>query len=245
MISTGLTEMAEAQTVLALRDRTMAAFHALGFAHAYFLAPVTVDARFGRVMANVGFPESWAADYATHLRQVDPMPELGLRLFRAFRWSEVATLTTLTDEQARFMAGLMAMEGGDGVAVPTFGPGGRAGFVAVGGAETAEARNAPDVALLRAAGQMSYLRYCELITPHQEGGKPLSQRELDVLYWMAQGKSNSVIAELLDLSAGTVDAYVRRIFAKLGVNDRTSAVSSAVARGDIYLGYYRETSEEA
>ena len=59
----------------------------------------------------------------------------------------------------------------------------------------------------------------------------LSSRELDVLHWMAQGRSNAGIADMLDLSQETVGTYVKRIFAKLDVFDRTSAVMKGVMRG--------------
>jgi LuxR family quorum-sensing system transcriptional regulator CciR len=59
----------------------------------------------------------------------------------------------------------------------------------------------------------------------------LSNRELDVLHWMAQGRSNPAIARELGLSHETVDTYIRRLFAKLNVSDRTSAVVKGVSRG--------------
>ena len=60
---------------------------------------------------------------------------------------------------------------------------------------------------------------------------PLSGREMEILDWVARGKSNSVIAEILNLSAGTVDTYLRRIYDKLDVSDRTSAAVRGVGMG--------------
>ena len=48
---------------------------------------------------------------------------------------------------------------------------------------------------------------------------------------MAQGKSNGVIADILSISPGTVDTYLRRIFEKLDVTDRTSAAVKGVSMG--------------
>ena len=54
-------------------------------------------------------------------------------------------------------------------------------------------------------------------------GDALSLREQEVLALLALGYSNPEIAEELFLSVDTVKTYVRRVFAKLGVNNRTNA----------------------
>ena len=54
-------------------------------------------------------------------------------------------------------------------------------------------------------------------------GEALSLREQEVLALLALGYSNPEIAEELFLSVDTVKTYVRRVFAKLGVNNRTNA----------------------
>ena len=59
----------------------------------------------------------------------------------------------------------------------------------------------------------------------------LSRRENEVLTWIARGKSNTDIATILGISISSVDTYTRRIFEKMGVNDRVSAAISGVAEG--------------
>lgn len=51
----------------------------------------------------------------------------------------------------------------------------------------------------------------------------LSERELEVLTLVAQGKNNREIARALHLTEGTVKNYVSQILARLGVRDRTQA----------------------
>jgi DNA-binding NarL/FixJ family response regulator len=63
----------------------------------------------------------------------------------------------------------------------------------------------------------------------------LSDREIGVLQRVAAGKPNKVIASELSLSEDTVKAHLRSIFAKLGVDDRTEAVTLALRRGIISL----------
>ena len=46
---------------------------------------------------------------------------------------------------------------------------------------------------------------------------------------LVQGKSNLEIAGQMDISRHTVDAYLRRVFLKIGVSDRTSAAIAAIS----------------
>jgi DNA-binding NarL/FixJ family response regulator len=59
----------------------------------------------------------------------------------------------------------------------------------------------------------------------------LSERETEVLHGIARGLSNPDIAGELFITEATVKSHVTRIFAKLSVNDRTAAVTTAIARG--------------
>ncbi|HSV67244.1 MAG TPA: response regulator transcription factor [Mycobacteriales bacterium] len=67
--------------------------------------------------------------------------------------------------------------------------------------------------------------------PRQAGDVVLTQRELQVLHGMSQGKSNSQIGRELFLSEDTVKTHARRLFKKLGVNDRAQAVACGFRRG--------------
>ena len=63
----------------------------------------------------------------------------------------------------------------------------------------------------------------------------LSSRELEVLQLVAGGASNSDIASRLHISQATVKSHLIHIFGKLGVSDRTAAVTVALQRGLIRL----------
>ncbi len=62
----------------------------------------------------------------------------------------------------------------------------------------------------------------------------LSERELDVLREMAEGKSNASIAESLHVSDSSVEKYVNSIFSKLGLGEER-AMSRRVAAVLTYL----------
>ncbi|HIW61509.1 MAG TPA: response regulator transcription factor [Candidatus Stackebrandtia excrementipullorum] len=62
-------------------------------------------------------------------------------------------------------------------------------------------------------------------------GRSLTPRELDVLHGIAKGLSNPQIGKKLFITEATVKSHVTHIFGKLGVDDRTAAVTTAIARG--------------
>lgn len=59
-------------------------------------------------------------------------------------------------------------------------------------------------------------------------GEQLTERERDVLHYMADGFNNNEIAEKLVISLGTVKFHISNIFHKLGVDSRVEAVKLAI-----------------
>ena len=84
-------------------------------------------------------------------------------------------------------------------------------------------RTGPDEILLR-------------LTEAEEGGDEgflkqqlaLTAREAEVLVWLARGKPNRDISEILGISPRTVNKHLEQIFSKLGVENRASATALAV-----------------
>jgi len=63
----------------------------------------------------------------------------------------------------------------------------------------------------------------------------LSEREVEVLTLVAKGLSNKGIADRIGRTEATVKVHVLHVLQKLGVNDRTEAVTVALQRGIIHL----------
>ena len=70
---------------------------------------------------------------------------------------------------------------------------------------------------------------------HSAEPDPLTEREKEVLAYLAQGLSNQEIAEKLVVSKATVHSHVSRILAKLQLDSRTQAALYAVQKGYITL----------
>ncbi|MGA7567597.1 MAG: response regulator transcription factor [Terriglobales bacterium] len=63
----------------------------------------------------------------------------------------------------------------------------------------------------------------------------LSPREKEVLLLLVAGRSNKEIAQTLDITEATVKSHVSTILMRLGVEDRTQAVVTALQRGLVHL----------
>lgn len=64
---------------------------------------------------------------------------------------------------------------------------------------------------------------------------PLTPRETEVLTLVADGLSNGEVAARIGRTEGTVKVHLKNILQKLGANDRTEAVTTALRRGFIRL----------
>ncbi len=66
---------------------------------------------------------------------------------------------------------------------------------------------------------------------HPVTSTPLSAREIEVLRLVGKGLTNAEIGRRLYIGEATVKTHLLRSFTKLGVSDRTAAVTTALARG--------------
>jgi DNA-binding CsgD family transcriptional regulator len=79
------------------------------------------------------------------------------------------------------------------------------------------------------AGLVQLLRpYLVSLLTHSNSALGLTRREIEVLSWVAAGKTNAETAELLSIAPGTVKKHLDHIYGKLGVGTRTEAVVRAM-----------------
>ncbi len=233
----------DAEDFAHLRGAFADALALLGIEGAYFVAPLTRDARIEPVLFTVGLPKVAERHYRTRLRHADPLPLRSTRFGNAFYWPDDIRADELSKNERRYtkIAAWYGLERGIGVAC--YGPQGRTGFL---GAGWPGAKRPPDHTLLAVhqIGQTGFHRYCQLFSQAIDI-TPLSQRELEVLGWMCSGKSNPEMARIIGVSRSSIDAYIRRIFAKLGVSDRTAACVRAQSLGLVASEELLRLTEEA
>lgn len=78
-----------------------------------------------------------------------------------------------------------------------------------------------------------YRSLLALERPRENGGfdtLPVTPREREVLTWVAAGKTDRQIADILGMSPRTAQKHLQRIYEKLGVETRTAAVMRALGR---------------
>lgn len=185
--------------------------------------PVTVAAE--------GFSDSWVCHYIKQkLYLVDPITDLAQRAIQPFFWRDIPHMVDLTPEQERYLQQMDQARLGNGLAFQVYGPGLRNAYVGLGFAPDMSPPEAPDLFEMQFVAQAAHIRYCTLV-PARVQRTALSPRERDVLRWIARGKSNSVIADILGLSPHTIDTLMRRVFRKLDVSDRTAAAIEGIGSG--------------
>jgi LuxR family transcriptional regulator/LuxR family quorum-sensing system transcriptional regulator CciR len=181
-----------------------------------------------------GLPAQFKATYLSEkLYLIDPIAILASRSTDPFFWSDVPRLMSLTPIQARYLDYLKTLGCSDGIAVQVFGPQSRNALVTLHTGRANHLFSSDDLVELQWACQVAHLRFCALNAKLRSAYPQLSPRETDVLRWIARGKTNLAIAQIMGLSRHTVDTITRRMFDKLRVTDRTTAVVRGIASGEI------------
>jgi DNA-binding CsgD family transcriptional regulator len=182
---------------------------------------------------------------ANHYEKKDPVPQHCFTTCRPFTWDSLAQARNLKPEQQRVMDEARAAGLLDGVAIPICGQNGE--LAGVGMASSSGGVH-PEINLLnklRALAMQFHLVYTELEKDDPPVRDPaidsvhLSEREKEILLWAAQGKSDSVIADIIGVSHSTIRFHMKNIFKKLNANERTLATVKAIRHGLILPSYVR------
>jgi len=178
------------------------------------------------------FPESFIKLYLKKgAFDYDPLMEETRRRSVPFHWYDVQDRSDLTAAQKDFFESMRAIGVKDGIAIPVYARPGDIAYFSLGSTRDEVSLSKAEMLELQAICQQMHLRYNELT---KTAAPPkLSRRELQVLELIAQGKSNSVMGDLLGISPNTIDTLVRRCFEKLGVSSRVEAALAGVAMGII------------
>ena len=178
------------------------------------------------------FPKSWTEAYKTlNYYDIDPIIQRTMRTREPFRWFEGDYLKDLAPAQLEYLEELKRHGLVDGIAVPIYGPQGTTAYFGIGSTYGNLTLDEVSVLQVQYACNTLHNRYLEIRGELDRNVPDLSNREREILTWIARGKSNSVIADILGISQHTVDTLVRRCFQKLDVSDRISASLKGVAVG--------------
>jgi DNA-binding CsgD family transcriptional regulator len=201
-------------------------FQGQGFGGVCYLAPAGPGGPF--TMMDRGMPEAFMARYREQrLDRFDPLPGIAFRLGHPASVHEIIEQTpSLNPDEQCYIEAVKNAGLSDTLVIPTYGPFARPGLIALAAPAHPELVAQMDKPLAAAVAQQVHTRM-ELLQIH-DPPPGLSPREREILKWLGRGKSNADIATILSLAVPTVVTHVQRIYAKLRVHDRVSAVAKAM-----------------
>lgn len=225
--------------------RTLEEFtQSVGYSYYTYLAGKVVG---GRRLTNfdprerpfhlTNIPSDWQAEYSQR-RYYDHDPVMLFALYNLLpeRWSQVIRPETLSARQKKIIEGAADAGMRDGLIVPVHGPGGEFAVLSLSHGENerqARANVEPDDALIH----LFALRFHAIARTLRESAvseppADLTSREIDVLFWTAEGKSTWDISQILDISEATVNFHINSAKRKLGVYSKPHAVAKMFSFND-------------
>lgn len=203
----------------------------LGFNFCTFVMRAPLPVSSPKTFAVSNYPEAWRLAYQrNNYLNIDPVVQHSLRSQEMLVWSDELFAETPDFWQATQTAGLRF-----GLSQPTRGNPGAVGmlslarsFQEITSAELEE-KKFKLVWLAQIAHQgMSKHLATDLMPSTTE---KLTERELSVLRWTAEGKTSEKIASILQISERTVNFHINNAVAKLGTTNRTAAAVQAALLG--------------
>lgn len=185
------------------------------------------------------YPGDWMLHYRTNrYEKKDPVPRQAFKTFRPFTWDSLNQFTELNADEKRVLneardAGLL-----DGAAIPIYGRNGELAGVGMASSTGGIKADANLLSKLRTLAMQFHLAFTDLEKEDRAAKSVhLTSREKEILLWAAEGKSDSVIGEIIGVSHATIRFHMNNIFKKLGANERTLATVKAIRRGLILPSY--------
>lgn len=230
----GLVSVTEHDTVAStIRDCKNALMEVGIKAGIYILAPALHSQVSKRsVVTHFGFPDAFIQKYLDpEVFENDPIPDYVIKIGQAMSWQQAVASVKLPALQKDLFKTIANSGLVDGIFLPLFGPNGKNSFTSLLVDDRIKLSDKLLIEEIINISQFAHRKTCLLINRDRTITTRLSKRESEVIYWIARGKSNQDIGSILDISLGTVDTYVRRLYSKLEVNDRISAVLEGMGRG--------------
>jgi LuxR family transcriptional regulator, quorum-sensing system regulator BjaR1 len=180
-------------------------------------------------------------DYVEHYNQKnlhshDPVVTELRHTLRPFSWQDVRLRRRLSPKEQQIMDEAQDFDVSDGFIVPIFSYSGSLALVSpCGRAPDLSAPSRSAIEIISIAGQQALQRGKlgeQRLAPNRQ---PLTSREREVLSWVAAGKDDDEIGQILSISPATVAYHVENAKKKLDAYKRSMAIVVALRRGEISL----------
>lgn len=181
------------------------------------------------------FPQDWMNHYEeSGYQALDPAVHYAFQTSQPFSWDYLKKLSFLKKKQTNIL--LEAEEAGlnTGVGIPLYGANGELAGVGLSSSNMLEIPDKNTLSRLKLITDQFHFAYCSIEpSPDVTDIPSLTARELEVLKWLARGKTYEDIADILSCSANNVNFHIKNIYVKLGANSKSLAVLKAIYFGII------------
>ncbi|HEX2813639.1 MULTISPECIES: helix-turn-helix transcriptional regulator [Sphingopyxis] len=236
LVAAFLAEIQQVTDLTGVERLLEAAARELGFHH-YAMIHHDDHRKGSASLININnYPPDYAAEYFGGLyHRDDPVVHACIAANACFTWSEIADLIDLDPRHHSFLERGARHGVADGITVPAFVLGERSGSCNFCSPRTPGLAQR-HLATVQIVGSFAFQKARRIV-----GGRRLRQvrvgrlrrRWLDCIVLAGQGKSNTDIATILDLSPATVKTYIEAACARYEVHNRTQLVIAAVLDGEI------------
>jgi LuxR family quorum-sensing system transcriptional regulator CciR len=222
----------------ALREAVGATCHELGF---NFYA-IVHHIRFGRPSTDKvrlsNYPLEWIAKLREDEQFQEPVLKAAERTATGFLWSQLDRHIILGERERAYMKRAARYGLAEGFTVPNHVPGetfGSCHFAVSRSADLPE----DNLPAAQALGSFAFEAARQIILKTHPPSEtyvlpaPLTDRQRDCVLFAARGKSDTVIAELLNLRPGTVNKHIEEAKRRYSVATRTQLIVRALFRSDI------------
>lgn len=183
-----------------------------------------------------GWSEAWTKRYVDqNFYRVDPMAKHTRETIHPFYWDEIALDDDEGSQARRVMNEAADFGMKHGFSVPIFGAEGDQSCVTMGGAYSERPPRAREAIHLMSIYALDRARALRRPCSKRQAESKLTDREREVLTWVALGKTDWEIGEILKISKETSYAHVRNCCRKLDAVTRTQAVVRAMLLRQITL----------
>ena len=198
--------------------------------HVRFGRPTTQHVRLSN------YPLEWLAVLRDYAKLTDPVLRAAERMSSGFKWEQLDSLLCMTPAERAYMEHAAEYEILQGYTVPNHIPGetfGSCHFVVRGNREFPDGSTSAAQAL----GNFAFEAARKLLKARPDEDyvlpAPLSDRQRECLLFVAKGKSDSVIAQLLAIKPRTVNEHIEAAKRRYSVSTRSQLLVRALFRSEI------------
>lgn len=185
---------------------------------------------------SIGFDEALAAEHRrNHTIFSGALTSHFMPLLEPVLWNGLLEKVILSAHQIEQLRSFYLAEPANGLVLPVFGPHSRNGCVVLRFTNIDHKICQNNIHKANFAANQCHLQFCRIKASERSNDVKLTAREQEVLTWVARGKSNAVIAEIVGISQHTVNGYLRRVYLKTQTSDRTTAALRAI--GDSLIDF--------